>query len=128
RSSVGTYMDIDPLIRLLFSRIGTPPIGSATDFSSQSTFGRCPACGGFGEVVAPDLNKLVDFEKSLRDYAVKFKPLSPSGWQGRWMITGGLFDPDLPIKDYSEEKLQLLLYGPQIGRASCRYRMVLSDG
>lgn len=108
-------MDIDPLIRLLFSRIGTPPIGSATDFSSQSTFGRCPACGGFGEVVAPDLNKLVDFEKSLRDYAVKFKPLSPSGWQGRWMITGGLFDPDLPIKDYSEEKLQLLLFGPPKG-------------
>ncbi|MCM3634073.1 ATP-binding cassette domain-containing protein [Paenibacillus camelliae] len=115
RSSVGTYMDIDPLIRLLFSRIGTPPIGSATDFSSHSTFGRCPACGGFGEVVAPDLNKLVDFEKSLRDYAVKFKPLSPSGWQGRWMITGGLFDPDLPIKDYSEEKLKLLLYGPPKG-------------
>src|SRR5690606_41066057 len=88
----------------------------------------CSSDLGFGEVVAPDLNKLVDFEKSLRDYAVKFKPLSPSGWQGRWMITGVLFDPDLPIKDYSEEKLQLLLYGPQIGRASCRYRMVLSDG
>src|SRR5699024_8062809 len=39
RSTVGTYMDINPLIRLLFSRIGDPPIGSATDFSSQSSFG-----------------------------------------------------------------------------------------
>ena len=55
---------------------------------------------------------MIDFDKSLRDYAVKFKPLSPSGWQGRWMMTGGLFDPDKPIKDYSEEKRQLLLYGP----------------
>ena len=115
RSTVGTYMDINPLIRLLFSRIGKPSIGSATDFSSQSSFGRCPECGGFGEVIAPDLNKMIDFDKSLRDYAVKFKPLSPSGWQGRWMMTCGLFDPDKPIKDYSEEELHLLLYGPREG-------------
>ncbi|MCS0542940.1 hypothetical protein NXY55_23470, partial [Aeromonas veronii] len=64
RSTVGTYMDIDPLIRLLFSRIGKPSIGSATDFSSQSSFGRCPECGGFGEVITPDLNKIIDFNQS----------------------------------------------------------------
>lgn len=115
RSTVGTYLDIDPLIRLLFSRIGTPSIGSATEFSRQSSFGKCPECHGYGEVVAPDVNKLVDFDKSLREYAVNFKPLSPSGWQGRWMITGGLFDPEKPIKDYSEEELQLFLYGPKDG-------------
>ncbi|AXH99046.1 excinuclease ABC subunit UvrA [Sporosarcina sp. PTS2304] len=115
RSTVGTYMDIHPLIRLLFSRIGSPPIGSATDFSSQSTFGRCPECSGFGEVVAPDLDKIIDLNKSLREYAVQFKPLSPSGWQGRWMMTGGLFDPDLPIKDYPKETVDLLLYGPPEG-------------
>lgn len=115
RSTVGTYMDINPLIRLLFSRIGKPSIDSATDFSRQSPFGGCPECGGFGEVVAPDLNKMIDFDKSLRDYAVRFKPLSPSGWQGRWMMTGGLFDPDQPIKDYPEEKRYLFLYGPQDG-------------
>jgi len=115
RSTVGTYMDIDPLIRLLFSRIGSPAIGSATEFSSQSSFGSCPECSGFGEVVAPDVNKLVDFDKSLRDYAVQFKPLSPAGWQGRWMMTSGLFDPDKPIKDYSEEAFRLFIYGPPEG-------------
>ncbi|MFC7366520.1 MULTISPECIES: ATP-binding cassette domain-containing protein [Bhargavaea] len=115
RSTVGTYMDIDPLIRLLFSRIGQPAIGSANDFSSQSSFGRCPECGGFGEVIAPDVNKLVDFDKSLREHAVRFKPLSPSGWQGNWMMTCGLFDPDKPIRDYSEEDRRLLLYGPREG-------------
>lgn len=115
RSTVGTYMDMDPLIRLLFSRIGNPPITSATDFSSQSSFGSCPECSGYGKVIAPDVHKLIDMGKSLRDYAVKFKPLSPSGWQGRWMITGGLFDPDLPIKDYPEEKYQLLIEGPPEG-------------
>ncbi|VEF48661.1 excinuclease ABC subunit A [Bacillus freudenreichii] len=115
RSTVGTYMDLNPLIRLLFSRIGKPSIGSANDFSSQSSLGRCPECSGFGEVIAPDLNKMIDYNKSLREYAVKFKPLSPSGWQGRWMMTGGLFDPDKPIKDYSEEEHHLLIYGPREG-------------
>ncbi|PIC81696.1 daunorubicin resistance protein DrrC [Sporosarcina sp. P18a] len=115
RSTVGTYMDIHPLIRLLFSRIGSPAIGSATDFSSQSSFGKCPECNGFGEVVYPDLHKLIDLDQSLREYAVKFKPLSPSGWQGRWMMTGGLFDPDLPIKDYPKDQYNLLIYGPPEG-------------
>ncbi len=115
RSTVGTYMDINPLIRLLFSRIGAPSISSANDFLSKSSFGGCPECNGFGEVVRPDLNKMIDFDLSLREYAVKFKPLSPSGWQGRWMITGGLFDPDKLIKEYRDEELQLLLYGPQNG-------------
>ncbi|AXF55610.1 ATP-binding cassette domain-containing protein [Salicibibacter kimchii] len=115
RSTVGTYMDISPLIRLLFSRIGDSSIGSATDFSSQSSFGKCLECGGYGEVIAPDLNKMIDFDQSLRDYAVKFKPLSPSNWQGRWMMTCGLFDPDIPLKDYSEANLHLLLYGPREG-------------
>lgn len=112
RSTVGTYMDIHPLMRLLFSRVGEPKIESATDFSSQSAFGKCPECNGYGEVIAPDINKIIDFDKSLRQYAVRFKPLSPSGWQGRWMITGGLFDPDQPIKEYSEEKKNLFINGP----------------
>src|SRR5690606_27405003 len=112
---IGTYMDVDPLIRLLFSRIGEPRIESASDFSRQSSFGSCPECKGYGEAIVPDANKLVDFNKSLKDYAIRFKPLSPSGWQGRWMMTGGLFDPDKPIKDYSEEELELFLHGPQDG-------------
>lgn len=105
-------MDLDPLIRLLFSRIGEPSIESATDFTRQSSFGRCPKCNGFGEFVAPDLHKIIDLEKSPLDYAVEFKPLSSSGWQGRWMITGGLFDPHKPIKDYTEDEFNLLIYGP----------------
>src|SRR5690625_7499123 len=108
-------MDVNPLIILLFTRIGYPSIEAATDFSTQSSFGSCPACNGYENVLAPDVNKLVDFDKSLREYAVRFKPLSPSGWQGRWMMTGGLFDPDLQIKDYPEKERELLLYGPPEG-------------
>ncbi len=115
RSTLGTYMDIDPLIRLLFSRIGNPQIGSATDFSRESLFGQCPKCDGFGKVVTPNLEKLIDFDKSLKDYAVQFKPLSPAGWQGRWMMTCGLFDPEKPIRDYEEATKNLFLYGPPGG-------------
>lgn len=115
RSTVGTYMDVDPMVRLLFSRVGHPKIESATDFSRQSTFGRCPECDGFGEVVVADVNKLVDFEKSLREHAVQLRPLSPSGWQGNWMMTCGLFDPDLPIKDYPKETWELFIHGPPGG-------------
>lgn len=115
QSTVGTYMDIHPLIRLLFSRIGYPRIESAINFSSHSSFGKCPTCNGFGQVVAPDVHKLIDFEKSLRDHAIQFKPLSPSGWQGRWMITGGLFDPDKAIKDFTEDEKNLLIDGPPAG-------------
>ncbi|UJF27568.1 ATP-binding cassette domain-containing protein [Planococcus sp. 107-1] len=122
RSTVGTYTDIDPLVRLLFSRIGSPSIGSATEFSSDSSFGKCPECSGFGEIVAPDVHKLIDHSKSLRERAVRFKPLAPPGWQGRWMVDGGLFDPDLPIKDYPEDKYNLLVYGPKEGeQAFSRY-------
>src|SRR5690625_4997973 len=106
-------MDIDPLIRLLFSRIGYPPIESATDFSRQSVFGRCPECSGFGQIVSPDLDKLVDFDKSLRKHAVQFKPLSPSGWQGQWMMTCGLFDPDKPIKDIQKKRMTYLFMDHQ---------------
>lgn len=116
RSDVGSYMDLGPLIRLLYSRIGQPNIGEAIDFSSQSSFGQCPTCVGNKEVITPDLNKLVDFDKSLRDYAVQFKPLSPAGWQGRWMITGGIFDPDTPLKDWPQDKLDLFLYGHPEGK------------
>ncbi len=89
RSTLGTYMDIDPLIRLLFSRIGTPPVESATDFSTQSSFGRCPKCSGFGKVVSPDVNKLIDFDKSLKPEGEKvYAPFhtkngpQPHEWDG----------------------------------------------
>lgn len=116
RSDVGSYMDLGPLIRLLFSRIGQPKIGEAIDFSSQSSFGQCPSCAGNKEIITADINKLVDFGQSLRDYAVQFKPLSPAGWQGRWMMTGGIFDPDTPLKDWPQDKLDLFLHGHPEGK------------
>lgn len=116
RFDVGSYMDLGPLIRLIYSRIGHPKTGEAIDFSSQSSFGKCPTCAGNRAVITPDLNRLVDFDKSLRDYAVQFKPLSPAGWQGYWMMTGGIFDPDTPLKDWPKDKLDLFLYGHPEGK------------
>ena len=116
RSDVGSYMYLGPIVRLLFSRIGQPKMGEAIDFSSQSSFGQCPTCSGNKAVITPDLHALVDFDRSLREYAVRFKPLSPAVWQGRWMITGGIFDPDIPLKDWPQDKLHLFLYGDPEGK------------
>src|SRR5699024_11685664 len=73
RSTVGTYMDIHPLLRLLFSRIGYPRIKEAIDFSSQSAYGKCPTCNGYGQVIKPDQAKLIDFNRSLKDGAIDRK-------------------------------------------------------
>lgn len=115
RSDIASYMDIGPMMRLLFSRIAEPKIQEASDLSKYSRYGTCPTCDGNGLEIEVDLEKLVDFDKSLRDYAVQFAPLSPSQWQGRWMMTCGLFDPDLPIKDYPKEDYDLFIYGPADG-------------
>lgn len=115
RSDIASYMDIGPMIRLLYSRIAKPRIKEASDFSKYSSFGTCPNCDGNGLEIDVDINKLVDFDKSLADYAVRFAPLSPSQWQGRWMMTCGLFDPDLAIKDYKKKDQDLFLYGPEGG-------------
>src|SRR5699024_12566530 len=59
RANIGTYMDINPLIRLLFSRIGEPSIRSATDFYSESTFGSSPNGSRFGRGITTAVQNLV---------------------------------------------------------------------
>ena len=67
RSTVGTYTDIYSLLRLLFSRIGSPHVGYSDTFSFNHPQGRCTRCDGLGEVRELDVHKLVDFDKSLND-------------------------------------------------------------
>src|SRR5213076_1609435 len=47
-STVGTITDIYSVLRLLFSRIGRPPAGSAIAFSFNDPRGWCPDCNGLG--------------------------------------------------------------------------------
>ena len=66
RSTVGTISDLYSAMRLLFSRIGSPYIGSASRFSFNDPSGMCPECSGLGKVIELDICKALDPEKSWK--------------------------------------------------------------
>ncbi len=115
RSTVGTYTDIYSLLRLLFSRVGTPFVGYSEMFSFNHPQGRCPRCDGLGVINELDVYKLVDFDKCLNDRdVIHYGTFQPGEWRWIRYACSGLFDLDKKIRDYTPEELQLFLYSPQI--------------
>src|SRR5690349_8223394 len=136
RSTVGTVTDANAMLRILFSRLGTPQIGSPQAFSFNVasisgqgavkfekggretkevrsfsiTGGMCPRCEGMGKVNDIDLSALYDESKSLNEGAITIPGYSMEGWYGRIYRGCGWFDPDKPIRDYSEQELDDLLH------------------
>ncbi|WP_291580886.1 excinuclease ABC subunit UvrA [Clostridium sp. UBA6640] len=110
RSTVGTVTDIYTLLRLLFSRIGKPFVGYSMNFSFNNTNGMCPQCQGLGVVKDININKLIDFDKSLDEGAIQFPTFQPGGWRLTRYTESGYFDIQKPIKDYSNLELNTLLY------------------
>ncbi|WP_182358385.1 ATP-binding cassette domain-containing protein [Tomitella gaofuii] len=136
RSTVGTATDAYAMLRILFSRLGTPHIGSAQAFSFNVasisgagavtiekggrevkerrefsvTGGMCPRCEGRGEVSDFDLTALYDDSKSIREGALTIPNYSVSGWYGRIFLGCGFFDPDKPIAKFTKRELNALLY------------------
>ena len=136
RSTVGTATDANAMLRILFSRLGQPHIGSPQAFSfnvasisgagavtterggrevkERRAFsivgGMCPRCEGRGEVTDFDLTALYDASKSLNDGALTIPGYSMDGWYGRIYRGCGYFDPDKPIAKYTKKELADLLY------------------
>lgn len=135
RSTVGTATDANALLRILFSRLGEPHIGSPQAYSfnvasargvgaltvergssrtEKRTFtitgGMCPRCEGLGAVSDFDLTALYDANKSLNEGAITIPGYSMDGWYGRIFRNSGLFDPDKPIGKYSKAELNDLLH------------------
>ncbi|WP_298582758.1 excinuclease ABC subunit UvrA [uncultured Kocuria sp.] len=136
RSTVGTATDADAMLRILFSRLGTPHIGTAKAFSFNVasisgagavtmerggktvkerrsfsiTGGMCPRCEGMGSVNDFDLTQLYDASKSLNEGALTIPGYSADGWYGRIFSGCGFFDPDKPIRDFTEKELEDLLH------------------
>ncbi len=136
RSTVGTVTDSGAMLRILFSRLGKPHVGSPQAFSfnvasisgaGAVTFerggrttkerrsfsilgGMCPRCEGRGSVNDIDLTQLYDEGKSLSEGALTIPGYSMDGWYGRIFTGCGFFDPDKPIKKFSKIELQDLLY------------------
>src|SRR5689334_14510463 len=132
RSTVGTATDANAMLRILFSRLGQPHIGSPQAFSfnvasisgagavtmeragqtvkERRTFsitgGMCPRCEGRGSVTDFDLSALYDDTKSLNEGAISVPGYSMDGWSGRIYRGCGFFDPDKPIRRYTKKELQ----------------------
>ncbi|MFF1573559.1 ATP-binding cassette domain-containing protein [Leifsonia sp. NPDC058292] len=136
RSTVGTATDVNAMLRILFSRLGTPHIGSPQAFSFNVasisgagavtferggtttkerrdfsiTGGMCPRCEGMGTVNDIDLTQLYDDSKSLNEGALTIPGYTADGWGVRIFTGSGFLDADKPIRDYSKRELHDFLY------------------
>jgi excinuclease UvrABC ATPase subunit len=110
RSTVGTASDIAPLLRLLFSRIGSPTAGFSPAYSFNDPSGMCPRCEGLGTVDDIDLDLLLDRSRSLRDGAVRFPTFLPGTYRWKRLIHAGLVDPDTPLGKLPAAKVDTLLH------------------
>ncbi|MFT9846368.1 ATP-binding cassette domain-containing protein [Aneurinibacillus sp. REN35] len=110
RSTVGTITDINSLLRLLFSRIGTPFVGYSDVFSFNNPQGMCLHCEGLGKVNTFQIERLIDKEKSLHEGAIQFPTFRPGEVRWKRYVATGLFDNHKKLKDYSEEEWDTLLY------------------
>ena len=136
RSTVGTATDASAMLRILFSRIGTPHIGSPQAFSfniptriasgmmktdkgagktqvvKQQVYqgGMCPRCEGMGALNDFDLTAIYDASLSLAEGALLVPGYSMDGWYGR-IFSGAGFDMDKPVGRYTKKELTKLLHG-----------------
>jgi excinuclease ABC A subunit len=129
RSTVGTATDANAMLRILFSRIGKPHIGSpkayafnvpsvrasgaitvergsrkAVKKSFSITGGMCPRCEGTGNVTDVDLAQLFDESKSLSEGALTIPGYKAGGWNYRLYGASGFVDPDKPIRKYTKKE------------------------
>ena len=134
RSTVGTVTDVNAMLRVLFSRLGKPHIGSSNAFSfnipsvraagsitldkgasraQKVSFtragGMCPRCEGMGSVTDIDLSELFDDSKSLSEGAIKIPGYTADGWHVRMFTAAGL-DPDKPIRKYTKQERHEFLH------------------
>ncbi|TQJ24822.1 excinuclease UvrABC ATPase subunit [Micromonospora sp. A202] len=137
RSTVGTATDANAMLRILFSRLGQPQIGSPNAYSfnvpsvkatgaitvdrgagrtktEKATFtrlgGMCPRCEGMGAVTDIDLSALYDDSLSLNEGAITIPGYSMEGWYGRIFRGCGYFDPDKPIGKFTKREQHDLLH------------------
>jgi excinuclease ABC A subunit len=105
---MGTITDISPVLRLLFSRIGQPHVGSSNLFSFNDPQGMCPECNGLGRKMGVVSDTFLDMSKSLNEGAVQV-PVFAS-WERESYKSSGFFDNDKKLSEYSPEEMELLLH------------------
>lgn len=111
RSTVGTISDMYSLLRLLFSRIGTPSIGPASYFSFNNPNGMCPTCAGIGKVMDLDITHCIDKEKTYDEGFFQLPAFKTGNYYWKIYRRPEYFRTDVPWKNLSEEEQNILLYG-----------------
>ncbi len=124
RSTVGTISDMYASLRLLFSRIGTPWVGTASFFSFNDPNGMCPECSGIGKVMVIDIESILNKDKSLNEWCIEDSMFKPGSWYWGQYASAGVFDLDKPLKDYTKEEYNLLLYGNRKGEGEREYKTI----
>ncbi|MEV7168427.1 excinuclease ABC subunit UvrA [Streptomyces sp. NPDC093224] len=104
RSTVGTATDAYTMLRIVFSRLGSPHIGTSSAFSFNNPEGMCPRCEGVGQVSDIDVDQLVDRELSLNEGAITVPGYAVDSWYWQNMANSGFFSPDTPLKDFTEQE------------------------
>ncbi|MFD9886982.1 ATP-binding cassette domain-containing protein [Streptomyces alboflavus] len=110
RSTVGTATDAYTMLRIIFSRLGVPNIGTSGAFSFNLPDGMCPECEGAGEVSTVDVDQLLDREKSLNEGALTLPYYAVDSWSWQIMVNSGFYDPDKKLKDFTEQEWADLLH------------------
>ncbi|RAS70640.1 excinuclease ABC A subunit [Lentzea atacamensis] len=137
RSTVGTATDVNAMLRILFSRLGTPHIGGPQAFSFNVasisgagavtiekggqkvkerrefsiTGGMCPRCEGRGQVSDIDLTEVFDDSKSILEGAIKVPGYNVDNqWTVQTFAQSGFIDPAKPIRKYTKRELHDFLY------------------
>lgn len=111
RSTVGTISDMYSQLRLIFSRIGTPNIGSSSYFSFNNPLGMCMTCSGMGKVSRINIEKFLDEEKTLNDGAIKLSMYKTTGYFFKLISQSNILDMNKKLKDFSVEEKNILFWG-----------------
>jgi len=111
RSTVGTISDLSPVLRLLYSRIGKPYVGTASCFSFNDPKGMCPECSGLGKIMTIDLEGRIDPDKSWNEGMADLPAFHPGNWYWKQYARSGLFPTDEKYRDFTESERNHLLYG-----------------
>ena len=111
RSTVGTISDMYAALRLLYSRIGQPYVGTASYFSFNDPNGMCPECSGIGKVMTVDIEGRIDPEKTWNEGMADLPAFHVGNWYWKQYAESGLFPLDKKWKDFTQQERNHLLYG-----------------
>ncbi len=112
RSTVGTATDAHTMLRIVFSRLGRPHVGTSGAFSFNLPEGMCPDCEGLGKVSTIDVDQLVDKELSLDEGAITVPNFAPGSWYWKGLAEAGFVDPAVKLKDYTPQQWEDFMHKP----------------